>query len=160
MTEIWKPILTALIPGLILSGITAYITVRLSLKQFAKQRLWEKKVEIYSKILEQLSNIQYYYETKLNKETGHTYLRNTEDEKFQYKKLVQTVESLIKTQAISLFIISTESNNYLKKLINDLEIEDPEGGWTDCDARYKSVTECIDAIINSAKNDTAEGSIY
>lgn len=51
-------------PAIIISvvtAITAYITIRCSLKQFFSQRWWEKKVEAYSNIIEHLSYLQYYF---------------------------------------------------------------------------------------------------
>ena len=55
MSEITQGILIALIPALVVSIITAYVTVRLSIRQFYSQRWWDKKAEAYSQILEHLS---------------------------------------------------------------------------------------------------------
>ena len=48
MTEI---VLT-LITGIGIAAASSWITVRLSIKQFRSQRLWEKKVETYQRIIE------------------------------------------------------------------------------------------------------------
>lgn len=48
MTEIVFTLLT----GIGIAAVSSWITVRLSIRQFRSQRLWEKKVETYQKIIE------------------------------------------------------------------------------------------------------------
>ena len=48
MTEIVLTLLT----GIGIAAASSWITVRLSIKQFRSQRLWEKKVETYQRIIE------------------------------------------------------------------------------------------------------------
>jgi ABC-type arginine/histidine transport system permease subunit len=45
--------------SVIASIISAFVTVKLSLKQFRSERLWEKKAETYSNIIEHLSRLEY-----------------------------------------------------------------------------------------------------
>ena len=48
MTEI----ALTLLKGIGIAAVSSWITVRLSIRQFRSQRLWEKKVETYQKIIE------------------------------------------------------------------------------------------------------------
>ena len=48
MTEIVFTLLT----GIGIAAVSSLITVRLSIRQFRSQRLWEKKVETYQRIIE------------------------------------------------------------------------------------------------------------
>ena len=61
MTNIIQEILSNLIPVVFVSIITAFIAVKLSIRQFYSQKLWEKKAEAYTQIVEQLSYLQFYY---------------------------------------------------------------------------------------------------
>lgn len=59
MDNFLQGFLIALMPAFLVSVITAYITVRLSVKQFSSQRWWEKKAEAYSHIIERSSELLY-----------------------------------------------------------------------------------------------------
>jgi len=61
MSEFARDIFIYLISALIVSIITAYLTVKFSIKQFYSQKWWEKKAEAYSNIIEKLSYLQYYF---------------------------------------------------------------------------------------------------
>ena len=81
MIEIINNVLQIIIPGLIISIVTAVLTVRLSVKQFTSQRWWEKKAEAYSKIIENLSNLQFCFEEWLSDEYNEKELRKEVIEK-------------------------------------------------------------------------------
>lgn len=62
MDQYWKSMLGALAPGILIAVVTAWVTVRLALHQFAAQRLWEKKLHSYEEILVALHNMKRYSE--------------------------------------------------------------------------------------------------
>lgn len=53
-----------LIPGLLISVFTAILTVRLSLRRFYSERLWERKMDMYTVIFEALYRLKHYYQIK------------------------------------------------------------------------------------------------
>ena len=49
-----------LIQPIFISVLVAIITVKLSLKKFRSEKWWEKKVEVYSKIIDALHHLKNY----------------------------------------------------------------------------------------------------
>lgn len=56
----------SLLTGIIIAIITAYFTVRFSLKQFYSQQWWQKKAEAYTNIMESLYSIRRYYSSEVH----------------------------------------------------------------------------------------------
>ena len=48
----------SIVSGVVIAILTSYVTVRLSLWQFRSERWWERKVELYSDVLEALYRIR------------------------------------------------------------------------------------------------------
>ena len=154
MSELTQGIFIALIPALIVSIITSYITVRLSMKQFYSQRWWEKKAEAYSHIIEHLSYLQYYYGEWIDKTSGRERLRDKDNERLLEEGYKHAKEFITKAVAIGAYIVSDDTAATLTKLSRELEKEDPRGDWiSDIDKRYGLVKEYIARIREHAKAD-------
>ena len=151
MSEFIKGLLTALIPALLVSIITALVTVRLSLKQFHSKRLWDKKAEAYYQILEHLSYLKYYYGEWLNDLQFD--LNIGEDRK---KKLSegyhQAKESITKASAIGELIVSESATKSMSELLSEIFKqhlnEDPNEAF---EKSYDAVVECIKMVREEAK---------
>ncbi|MBU4311658.1 MAG: hypothetical protein KJ706_02925 [Candidatus Omnitrophica bacterium] len=145
-----------LVPAIAVSIITAYVTVHLSIKQFYVQRLWEKKLEVYSNIMEHLSYLQYYLGEWFDEGVGEKKL-DGEDKKRLSEGYRQARESITKAAAIGVFIVSDDTTTALSKLLRELEKKDPMGNWVgDIDRCYTSVKECIAKIRECAKADLSK----
>ena len=63
-------IIKIVIPGVLIAALTSYITVRLSIRRFHQEKWWEKKVEMYSRLLVTLHLMKDYavkhYEDLIN----------------------------------------------------------------------------------------------
>lgn len=137
----------------IVTAITAYITIKRSMKQFFPQRWWEKKVEAYSNIIEHLSYLQYYFGEWFDEGVGERRLGDEDKERLS-KGYRQARESVKKAAAIGAYIVSDNTATALAKLLRELEKEDPIGDWVgDVDRYYGSVKECIAKIRECAEVD-------
>ena len=47
-------VVKVIVPGILIAALTSYITVRLAIKRFREEKLWEKKAEMYYRLLESL----------------------------------------------------------------------------------------------------------
>ena len=56
----------AIIGGIIVGAVSAWITVQLSLRKFRTEKWWELKVEAYSKIIGALHNSKAFADEHLN----------------------------------------------------------------------------------------------
>ena len=145
--------MVSLIPGVIISIITAYVTVQLSMKQFYFQKWWEKKAEAYSHIIEQLSYLQYCFGEWFN---DGVYIRELDDR--DKEKLLegykQAKESITKATAIAAYIVSDNTVTTLEKLLRDLEIAEEKTDFVGTmDRQYGLIKECITKVKGYARID-------
>ena len=153
MTNIIQEILSNLIPVVFVSIITAFIAVKLSIRQFYSQKLWEKKAEAYTQIVEQLSYLQFYYTECLNRMLT-TNPPESEKKSELAASFSHAKEIIAKATASGAYIISNETAKVLENLLNDLYKEDPNQleakDFTKC---YNKTKECIGVIKELAKKD-------
>lgn len=153
MSGFTQGVVTALIPALVVSIITAYVTVRLSLKQFYSERWWEKKAEAYSRIMEHLSSLQYCLREWFGESLHEKEL--TDDVKRQLNETYRQAEEAIrKTAGIGAYIVSDGTANALQELLREFQKKDPSGNWLrDMDRHQYAVTESMARIREYAKAD-------
>lgn len=116
----WKSILVSVLLSLIPAVVVAFITVRLSLRQFYSQKWWEKKAESYSKIIGSLANLFYSIKELCSEAEGEKEIGNK-----NYKKLInnypQYYEIIKKASSAGAFIISKKVSIELDALVDNLE---------------------------------------
>jgi len=152
MTEFTQSIISGLIPAIIVS-ITAYVTIKLSVKQFYSGKWWEKKAEAYSRIIENLSYLQYYFGEWYSEGLNEKKLTDKDKEKLSEGSR-KTRESITKTAVIGAYVVSDDTATALATLLRELEKENPIGDWVgDIDRCYGLVKECIEKIKEYAKAD-------
>jgi hypothetical protein len=156
MIEILKNIIQIIIPGLIISIITAFLTVKLSIKQFTSQRWWEKKVESYSKIIENLSNLQFCFEEWLSYAYNEKELGKEAIEKLN-KNHEQAREKIKLISAIGAFAISKEASGVLSELVSEIDKPEYEDTWVEqLESDLGNIKKRIVKIVELAKVDLSK----
>ena len=151
MSELTQGILIALVPALLVSIITAYITVRLSMRQFYSQRWWEKKAEVYSHIMEHLSYLQYHLGEWEAEFIGEKTLSKEAKERLA-EGYRQSKESITKAAAIGAYIVSDNVATALAELLRELNKSDPMGDiMADIEMHSSAIEKCIAKIREDAK---------
>ncbi|MBV6452469.1 MAG: hypothetical protein MHPDNHAH_03226 [Anaerolineales bacterium] len=107
--------LFTLATGLLLSIVTAILTVRLSLHQFYSQRWWEKKQDQYEKILVALYHIR-HIDDKLLASVGVGKDLKPERKEALLAKSHEGSEEIERMVSIGAFAISKEALDSLKRL--------------------------------------------
>ena len=157
MSEFTQGILLALVPSLIVSILTAYVTVRLSMRQFYSQRWWEKKAEAYSQIIEHLSYLLFYFGEWYSEGINEKQLKEDDKQKL-WIAYGKAKESITKAAATGAYIVSGDTATTLAKLLRDLERTDPKGDWIgDIDRCYGAVKMSLDEIKEHANSDLQLG---
>lgn len=114
MDALTQAILT-LATGLLLSIVTAFLTVRLSLHQFYSQKWWEKKQDQYEKILVALYHIRHIDDKLLaSVEVGKNL--ETDRKELLLAKSREGSEEIERVVSIGAFSISKEALASLKRL--------------------------------------------
>lgn len=142
-----------LILALIVSIITAILTVKLSMRQFYSKRWWEKKSEEYSNIIETLYNLEHCYREEFHELIYEENVTDKDKERIttDFRK---AIESITKATSIGSFIISDDAAKALSRLLSGLKEEDPKGDWFgDMNRHAKLVIKSIEEIRRLAKKD-------
>lgn len=131
------------IPAILVSIITAMVTVRLSIKQYQSQRWWEKKAETYNLIIKNLAELRYFIEDLLKQHEGEKVIINQD-------KYNEINHAILKVTYEGNYIISDEAFKLLthfrsefKGLVKEIH-ENEERGVSDkslCTVDYDLYTE-------------------
>jgi translation initiation factor 2 alpha subunit (eIF-2alpha) len=154
MTEFTKGILVALIPALIVSVVSAYITTRLSIRNFYSQKWWEKKAEAYSRIMQSLVHLKYCYENWMADLVSEKQLSDNFKKELS-KQYGEAKRSLEEATSSGAFIISDKAASYLEGLKDKWE-KVPLWQTDEYDHYAESliaVGDCISKIRSCAKAD-------
>lgn len=154
-------ILIAIIPGIFISFLTAFLTVRLSLKKFHHERWWDRKADLYSNILDSLHQRINY----LRNEGKEYYLEQgdyplTDEMKNKsnelYKKNLESLDHIARVRDIGSFIISKEA---IEELTTGLKSGLTGKDWSEMyppdfyQKELDTVNNCLQRIIIIAKKD-------
>jgi hypothetical protein len=127
MSETIFDLTKVLLPGILISMFTAIITVRLSLKRFYSERLWERKMNSYTSIFEALYRLKHYYQLKRDIDLRERNLRENKADLLEQQWEDGDME-VSKAIDIGSFVICQEAINclqdYRKKRRLDLEYND------------------------------------
>lgn len=153
MAIIFDVITSKIFPGILISIVTSFITVRLSMKQFYTQKWWERKADTYSKIIEELSYLQYYF-GELFDEGIQIKKINSDVHEELWKNFSNSKQQIFKIYASGAFIISEKSTKALEELVKNIEQESSNGDYVgDFDRWYGAVKKCIQIIRDEAKKE-------
>jgi hypothetical protein len=145
-----------LIIGIIIAIITAWITVRSSLKRFYSEKWWEQKYEAYAAIFEALHHIRNDAAHNL-KSLQVAFLKEMEDKLEELKqKMIAGLAELRKHVDIGSFIISNKAEDSLRSFMNELDesIKSNNPNVVEhYELKIKAVDKCLEAIRGIAKDD-------
>lgn len=145
----------ALIPALVVSIISPYITVKLSMKRFYSQKWWERKAGAYSDIIESLSLLKFSLSEWLTElEDGRSYIDEYQKKLREYYS--KSREHIHKVAATGSYIVSEDTTKVLTNLLREFDKNDPgpQGDYyKTLEKDYKAVRDCIEEINKFAKID-------
>lgn len=122
MNEVFKGVLIALIPSLIVAVVTAKLTVDLSIRQFRTQKWWGNKYETYSKVVACLSRLQYCYREWTKAFDGENPAEWTEADRQRISaKFRAAMEEFQETANASAFTISAKVAEEIMRLRDELD---------------------------------------
>jgi hypothetical protein len=143
--------LLPLASALIVSVISSYITVRLSMRQFFSERLWEKRAEAYSSIMGHLAWLQYtlgeWSEEIINPNVNW----NKEKRDHINEMYSKAKEEVTKVAAIGSYVISEEAASSLEELLKELNKDYGNDIYKENDNNYAAVKKCISLIRKDSK---------
>ena len=157
MGETIFDITKVLLPGLLLSVFTAIITVRLSLKRFYSERLWERKMDSYTAIFEALHRLKHYYQMKRDIDLGERSLQKDRSALLE-QQWAESDTEVNKAIDIGSFVICQDAIDCLRDFRNHprLHYEDePISELASQEIKY--LDDCIKTLNSIAHKDIGVG---
>jgi hypothetical protein len=153
--DVWQGFALALIPALVVSVVSAVVTVRLAIRQFYSQRWWERRAETYTAIVESLSRMADCLRAFMDYEMAGPYSREKDDLKELWSEFRTARRAIQRFTWQSSFIVSESVAADLQKVTTELEKEyypnDPP--LTELEAYSEAVRVALEAIIPHARAD-------
>ena len=142
-----------LTPSLIVAVVTAIITVKLSIKRFRTERWWERKADVYSRIVESLYHVKVYCDVMISKslETVHYSPDHLENLSNNYTTAYRDLQ---KASHIGAYIICDEAAKVLDELQKRQQPEwQTTPPWEFYEIEAKAFGCALDKIRKIAKKD-------
>src|SRR5690348_7803823 len=121
-------LITVLVPGLVISIVTAIITVRLSIRQFQSQKWWERKAEAYSQIMEQLTLLEISYGAWYDDAISVNKLGD-ERQRALSEEHRKAEEQVRRAAAAGSYIVSPKAALALSELVKEFDRHVPGEHW-------------------------------
>jgi hypothetical protein len=153
MKTLLEAVIVALIPALAVSVVTALLTVKLSLKQFRSGRWWERKAEAYTRIMEQLTLMEYCLDAWTDAELAFRSLGPEEQRKLS-DEWRQAKRSVVAAAQAGSYLVSDGAAAALRELVPELS-ERSSGGdvFAEMDNQAAAVRDCVVRVRDAAKKD-------
>ena len=146
----------SVITAIIVAVVSAYVTVRLSIKQFRSERWWELKVDAYRMVIEALHHIKKYCQ-----EQRELMVRSKDDP--EREKIVEDMrrnarDEIAKRRDIGCFIISEKAVQHLDRFEREFkDARKAEGFEEYLDMVEKAADDCLKELRVTAKQDLSIG---
>lgn len=175
-----EKIAIGILTAIIISFLSSWITVQLSLRRFRSERWWEKRADAYSKIIEALHNSKAFLEEHLEWERVDAYPKIKKvKEALHNSKVFQHLEveavdgnltvrkkelglrahaandEITKAVNVGAFLLSEKALTCLKQYKEDTAMH-PGITWDAyLEQNFSATKVCLEAIIKIAKKDLA-----
>lgn len=144
----------SIVAGILIAVVSSWITVQLSLIKFQKEKLWEKKLESYSNIIESLHNLKEYLSSEESFETGERDREHVSKEFLDrlVGKYISSNEAVKKYKDIGELILPSEAILLLEKYYKEIKVE-RESYYEHVDETLHATNLCLKEMISFAKTD-------
>lgn len=130
--------ITYLIPALIIAAVTAYLTVLFSYRSFRKERLWERRADAYTSILEALHHLKRDFDEDWSDAQQQTNRDVSEELK---AKIQAALEAVDKAVDLAAFLMSDEAAKILTRLDRETEEAKKAGDYSEFLAIHTDAVE-------------------
>jgi hypothetical protein len=113
--------LLKLLPGIVIAIVTAWFTVRFSLKRFYAEKWWERKYQAYERLIHAMYDVRHYAAEYERDEMDQDYEIPKEKEADMVERSRQAIEILNKELVIGEFLFSSDTVSHLRELRKQLD---------------------------------------
>ena len=132
--------------------ISGLFSALLAIRGYRDKKWWELRVEAYKSLIEALSDLNYYFDSKYLANITNRELSDTEKEQLNkfwnegYHKVRKAADS-------GAFLFSNEVDGALKKFMDHYRNDNHETYFEYLDSYSALIEECLKSVVNSAKKD-------
>ena len=153
MSSFMLDIIKSLLIGVGVSGITAWITVKLALRRFYTKKWWERREQAYFEIIGSLAKMRICYDKWEDEQLRYKEIRAEARKKIneEYANAKRVIENAV---AVGSFIVSEEAAQVLGSFLKELQKKDIQGNWpNDLDRHHSEVIRCIASLTEIANRE-------
>ncbi|MGA7578695.1 MAG: hypothetical protein ACLQUW_12410 [Desulfobaccales bacterium] len=139
--------------GIAIATFSSWVTVKLSLRRFRAEKLWERQVDAYLRVIEALHNSKTFSEHSYNAELQMNKLSDERSEEIVTRSIIAQDE-IDKAIDLGAFLFSVGALNILKeyqKEISEIPNDHPWLQYLEDD--LLATKKCLKNFIEIAKND-------
>jgi hypothetical protein len=152
MTE-WSQNLALILGNLLVAIIVAVVTIRLSIRQFHSTRWWEKKAEVYTRLVEAAAALLRFFWVKEGELLANVDFKGSETER-RSGEAREARHTLEVAAAAGAYLISDDAHHALQKLrVTIVEGYYYRYGLEELWEQMTAVEECLSTLRRCAEED-------
>jgi hypothetical protein len=139
--------------GIAIATFSSWITVQLSLRRFRTEKLWERKVDAYLRVIEALHDSKSFSEHTYNAELQMNKLSDERNEELMARSRIAQDE-IDKAIDLGAFLFSVGAINILTNYEKEIsEISTDQTWFQYLEDDLLATKKCLKNLIENAKND-------
>lgn len=150
-------ILSNILTGIVIAGITAFITVHLSVKRFRQERWWEKQVVAYEKVIEALHYSKAFSDVHLNASYEGREVSEERDKELRAKS-AEAHREIERAADIGGFLLSPEARDRIRRYRQEASAASNTTDWiTYLDGDLAATSSCLEDMVKIARKELKIG---
>lgn len=144
------------ISALAISILSAWLTVKLSQKKFRSERLWERKVSAYERVIEAFHNSKKFSSEHMRAEYSGGEVSDEHDKDLR-QNAKQAMDEVRRTADIGSFILSEKALDIIIEFEYKINDTDQIESWQDyLHHEFETTDEYMKKFIEEAKRDISQ----
>ena len=155
-------LITTIIGAIVISFVSSWITVQLSLRRFQAEKWWEIRVNTYKQLIGAFHDCKVFSETYWNAEQdGWHWEISNKDREILSRRFEEAMREIKRATDLAGFLLSDEALTRLKKFQKERREAIDEGEFTRMLFRQMKVSDsCLQDLIEIARRDLKTGTLY
>jgi len=144
---------TNILVGIVIAGVSSWITVQLSLRRFRSEKLWERKVAAYERVIEALHHSKAFCAAHMTAEEEGREVAAARDQALRQRATEADME-IQKASDVGGFLLSDEAQARLEQYAKESKEASNSPDWYGyLEADFAATDSCLTDLIRIAKKD-------
>ncbi|RUO71653.1 hypothetical protein [Idiomarina ramblicola] len=149
--------ISSILAGIVIAGVTAFITVNLSLKRFREERWWERRAAAYENVIEALHHSKAFSGVHMDAELERRKVPEERDKELRAKS-AQAHREIDRATDMAGFLLGCEARDRLRKYHQDTSDAGRADSWHEyLQLDWDVTNSCLKDLIEIARKDLKTG---